>query len=355
MDAREEAIDIFAQVIQKLSSPNQDLKACLRLCQHACQLLDWENDRDWFHRELSGYPPEISRPNYRIIPGELRWVAKGSALDRGYWESSTVSNTIEGQGEATTLDVWESIDWILKSTQTGAKDYTEEEKTVSLPDIGTSITIQRVKILPAANFASAVNRIENITYSFASKSYVQLRYGNTLGDIWSEYRDRVEVVLGKLNLANHLSAIHEGIESENSEAWRNAVLGCRNLLKDLADYLWQDPRPTYDHLNGQAPNDKLEVTKDKSKNRLSAYLHKKAVSGQVGRHLRDELEHLSSKISSLISLQSKAHEPLDQQLAKSIALATLFVIGELDIRTDMVPIQDYDTVIPNLSAIRDEN
>jgi hypothetical protein len=63
--------------------------------------------------------------------------------------------------------------------------------------------------------------------------------------------------------------------------------------------------------------------------------------GTRGKFFRDYLESLSSSIKSLISFQSEAHQDISEQDARSAAIATYFLIGELALRTNLQPVARY--------------
>ena len=60
-----------------------------------------------------------------------------------------------------------------------------------------------------------------------------------------------------------------------------------------------------------------------------------------GRTLRDEAERLWGSIGTLMEYQSKAHSPINREQARSIALGTYFILGELTIKTDLQPVKKY--------------
>jgi hypothetical protein len=201
--------------------------------------------------------------------------------------------------------------------------------------------LERVKVIDAATVQATRNTIEHFTFEFASKRYAQLAYGEALADIWQGYRRVVDEAIAKLNFGDHLSAIQSGIQSTNPQDHRNAVFGCRNLLEDFAEYLWRDPRETYTPLQGDGEGGKLKVTRDKSANRLSAYLHQKGIAGKQGKYHRDEFERLAVSLRSLIGVQSQAHADISLQDAQSIAIATYIAIGTVANLTDLEPIEQY--------------
>ena len=122
------------------------------------------------------------------------------------------------------------------------------------------------------------------------------------------------------------------------------MLGCRNIIRDLAGHLWRDPRDTYIYLSGSGKDGKLPVTEDKYVNRLGAYLHQKAVVGDTGDYLRAEMERIYSSIDKLIDLASKAHGNITRLDACTAAVGTYNILGELIMRTDMEPVIEYQEI-----------
>ncbi len=242
------------------------------------------------------------------------------------------------------LDVKAGVNWFIAASRTGYREELQEAKEANIPSKNINATLQRVRIFTAGNISYSLSQIEKHVFDWASSSYVQLQYGNKVKDIWELYRSVVDNAVQQLGLTNHLSAIHDGIKTDNPESWRATVLECRNLLNDLANILWQDPKATYEHLLGSGVDGKLDVRQGNYSNRISAYLHQKSVTGTMGKFLRDEAERLSVSIRSLIAVESAAHEPIDKLLANTVILSTYFLIGELAQKTDLLPVTEYGPV-----------
>lgn len=347
MSPQEEAVRWLGDVIAELSTSNRDLKSILRKCQHICELLEWQEPRNWFYQELNGYPSVNDLPYYRKVTGIKKWDIDAEATSYEYrsWTVRTMASRIDPsiyEQEEDVLGVWSGIDWFLSAARNGFIENLPEKRKVLLSQ--SQYNLRRIRVFAAINFANCIAQLEGDVFTFASKAYIQVKYGGAVKNIWDDYSNAVDKSLNTLNLFPHLQAIQSGLLSENPESWRNAIFGCRNLLTDLANYLWQDGRPRYDLLPGKTDDGKLDVSQGNFGNRLAAYLHQKSISGKSGKHLRNEAERVASSIHSLIAFQSEAHDPIREKLdARSIAISTYILIGEIVLRTDLNPVRNYGT------------
>lgn len=105
---------------------------------------------------------------------------------------------------------------------------------------------------------------------------------------------------------------------------------------------------------GKGDDKKLSVTKKEFSNRISAYLHQKGFSKSSGKFLREECDRLTISIKSLIELQNRAHSKIGKEEAESIALATYLLIGEILIKTDLLPVERYTDPHPSMSLFNRE-
>lgn len=341
---QEEAISLLSEVLSGLTGPGGNIKVALRKCLLVCEMLGWRPQRDWFHQELNGYYPTSALPTHRKVSGKCKWQPAPSFSDTVNWKSEEMvygANPAVYEEEEDVLEIWAGIEFFIAYTSTGYTEILQETKKVPSPSGHRSITFQRARIFTASAIAASLTQIERFIFDFASRAYVQLKYGNAVGDIWSQYRIKVDAGLASLDLAKHLNVIELSLQSTNPEAWRTAILECRNLLNDLANYLWRDGRPRYEYLPGRTDEDTLDVTKGKFGNRLAAYIHQKGLSGTRGKYLRNEADRLATSIQSLIAFQSEAHEPISLQDARSVVIAMYVLVGEIIGRTDLNPIVTY--------------
>lgn len=339
---QEEAAQLLDQVVKDLAGTTPDLKVALRRCQHACTLVAWQDAADWFKRELSGYPEGIDVPSHRIGKGFYRWRIQGGAYHAA---QTMVSRAISRDTEEEVQEAEEvfriGIDGLRAGANSGYSEGTGQTKR-SYNDLNRrNYTLEWTRTIPKAAYEVILLRVEQYTFDFASNSYRVLRYGNFLTDIWAGYRTQVDDALRKLNLTNHLDAVQKGLQSDNPQEWRNAVFGCRSMLEDVAAFLWRDSRKFYDHLPDGSGKGKMQVTADRFTNRLHAYVHQKGLHRKPRKFLKSEIERLVDSIRSLKDLEATAHEPIALEDARTAALATYFVIGELAMRTDLQPVETY--------------
>lgn len=345
-----EAIDILGSVLTDLSSGSSDTKSVLRRCAHVCQILGWAGQLSWFQNELDGYPQGVELPWYRkSVRGRTEWDAIGgiytvmaSVLENGH-------STNKEPPRYTEMDLLVGIDWILSAAQSGYSESTGRKSSKYISYHGKNVETEELHVYDKHVFQTIITNIENIAFNFASNSYAILRYGDALQDVWQAYRAKVEEKLVPIGFKRHLDTIRNGLHSQNPQDWRAAMWSCRDILHDLATYLWNDKRETYEYLPGQGKDGKLRVTESDYVNRLGAYLHQKGMVGKTGRYLRAEMERIYSSISTLNELDNKAHSEVTLFDVRTSAIGTYTVLGEIVTRTDIKPVTEYckpETVEP---------
>lgn len=334
--AREEALRLLEQTIEMLTSAEIDLIRCLRMCQHACELLQRPEEVDAFRSELNGYSAEQELPWYRRkVHTVLKWERRTPT------DKDITRDLLRGEPEilrprTTTQDIRGGISRLIESKEQGLVYRTGREKTVDVE--GKGVAVFEIAKIPSSTVQRVIRGAENRCFDFVSQAYRYLKFGNEVASVFEDYRNKVDAKLADLGLTNAISVAYREVSAKERESWRNAVLGCRNMLQDLADFLWKDKQETYLYLPGQGKGDKLPVTSDKPINRLAAYLHQKGARTSADEFLRKQLERLWDSIDELYDLESKAHRPVTYDDARLSLIMTYLVLGELVFRTDMEPV-----------------
>jgi len=336
---QEEALAIFASVVDNLTTADADLKSVLRRSTHAVRLLGWQENLSWLEAELNGFGPDQALPWYRTgVRAYTTW--RAYTLDANAKLVITENRAGEPAKRWFHRDIRAGVAQLLAAAATGFATRTGREDTRHLPSWDQRVPIEEVEVVPGESAAGVLRGLEDALFQYASRGYAVLRFGDTVGDVWRDYRTSVDQALARVGLQDHLEAIRTGLESDNPERWRQAMWACRDLLRDLAAHLWQDSRETYPHLKDKDGNP-MSVKSDRYVNRLKAYFHQKGVTGTVGEYLRAELDRINSSIHTLNKLYSEAHEAVSREDARLAAVTVYTLLGEFVARTDMQPVVEY--------------
>jgi hypothetical protein len=218
----------------------------------------------------------------------------------------------------------------------------DEEERLAESD-GRKVRGHDETIIQSTQYQQCVESLRNQLFSWASQSYSASRVGDLAGDTWSSFRRVVDEALVKLDMGDHLTAIETGLTSSNSQDWRLAMYGVRDVIRDLGNQLWLVADETYPYLDND--NGKpIRVTELEYVNRLWAYLHQKGVTGRTGKYLRAELR----RIHALDDFANKAHKGVTQDELRLAVIGIYTVLGELVTRTDLQPVTEV--VAPDKEA-----
>jgi hypothetical protein len=326
-----EATTLLKQVLDTMLESDYDhethLERCLMKMQHAFQLLNWTEQIGAITFELRGYPKKVRQPEWRKLS-----YYQSYKKDPAYIGSWVPDEVLKGEG-VKEWDMPDSVATILESrkrciTHKGYRHLETPEKSQGAHFIEV-ITIQ------TSDYDNLLSNIKQEYFGLCSRAIAQIQFGHTIVSVFEKYRQAVESRLVQLGIANNLEAAVHDVSRENPESWRNAVMGCRNILSDLADKLWQAPDDEYPYLGKMklkgAPTDLV-------KNRLCAWLHQKGIRRSDDKIVELQMLNLVNMVNELYSLGSKAKRQIEYQDALCCLINTYTLLGEIALRTDMQPI-----------------
>ena len=181
-----EAANLFKYVLEDCFKGTQEIGNDLRRCQHACEILNWQEQKIWFKNESEGYPKETEIPWYRKIKGEIKWVPE-------FDFTSFVSQMYEGFPKIKTgrlreisFDVWWGIENILYCAQKGYSEKTGKRRKATRQTRYSKVE-EETKIYEASQFQNILRHINNSVFSFASSAYSTVCYSDTIQDILQTY------------------------------------------------------------------------------------------------------------------------------------------------------------------------
>ncbi|MEX1195743.1 MAG: hypothetical protein WD904_12870 [Dehalococcoidia bacterium] len=332
LSVKDEATQLLKDVVARLSGSEPDVALSLRTAAHVCNLMGWADPLKWLTGEIKGYANAETAPEYRRVVAYETWRPDST---RGVIEQAVMKSHGYGDNER------KRVPWILTGGIESLLATAEHGRIVnSGPDEERYFGIKKrammgrlTTIVDAQQAQNSVQKLRNTVFEWASRNYAALQLGDIVGDIFSDYRSRVDARLSELGLTAHLEAISGGLTSSNPQDWRQATYGVRDALRDLAKHLWQVNGDVYPFLEND-DGKPIRVTEDKYVNRLWAYLHAKGVTGSTGVYLRALLRWLHA----LDDIASKAHEGVTLEEARMTVVGLYTAIGELSLRTDMQPL-----------------
>lgn len=336
INAQAEAAEILRDIIERLSQQNRDIIIVLRKCIHVCNLLKLDTEKLWFEAELHGYRPDQVLAWYRHVQAQRYWRPLG-AYDL---VQTTVEQVLEGTKDASNepYELRTSAGELTQYADKGLYFPTGKEELRWSSHQRRDITGQEVLGISGTTISAVLRHLEDDVFGWGSSAYSVVAFGQAASDIFASYRGLVDAKLTQIGLTSILDQISSGLGANQAQAWREAMYSCRDLLHDLAKYLWRDPRATYANLldDDEKP---IAVTDEKYINRLIAYLHAKGVVGTPGEYFRAEWRRLAK----LNAFASRAHdaEAVTLEHARSVAIAVYIAVGEIVNRTDMRPVVNY--------------
>lgn len=350
-DSMEEAIEVLNDLVREFNKGQPDVRTVLRRCVYSAHLIGATAFEKVFHWHINGFPEDQDLPNSRIISGTSHWKSQAHVYSTHDSYGSQADREL-GMRAAPRKEIRVNLDQIINWSETGmvsrSMGVESERLKVTRYRSGTSyqdwVTIYSWDLYPAQNFEFMANLFREQAYTWAMKTLVRIKYENRVSSIWNEYRKVVDRKIEEMNLNDHLAAIDIQVGSNNAEQWRSALYSCRNLLHDVAAYLWKVPG---DRTSVPGSEDKpivLKVTEDRYTNRLMAYLYNKAKNNDERGISLKEAEYLGEIMERLYSLDNHGHASTSKAIVESAALHTYVLLADLIRLTDMEPLTEIGSL-----------
>ena len=123
---------------------------------------------------------------------------------------------------------------------------------------------------------------------------------------------------------------YEHLQCDNPENWSLAATACRRLLKALADHIFP-PRdePLIKELPGGKQR-KIELTDDKYRNRLVAFVDQHSSSDKFSAVVGSHLELLIDRLEAVDeSLNKGVHSKISREEADAYVMFTYLLVGDI--------------------------
>lgn len=196
---------------------------------------------------------------------------------------------------------------------------------LTVNNINDKLSFNRNFITSTVNL---INKVKSSFYNYILIINYEVKFQGMTQSLFEELKTKVDKKLSEINpdIIKQFVSVYERISSENEIEWSQAMSTCRNIIKCLADGLFPPQSDKYkckDHRE-------LDVTDDKYKNRIIAYIDSK-LDG-------DKKILIESRFSDLLTRIQKTHDILsngthnnsfDFQDIQMCIVQTYFLLGDI--------------------------
>jgi hypothetical protein len=339
-------LELSDEILSNFETDETPFEKILLKCKRLARLRDDIDALKWFTLELFGFREEnmplgISEADFTKslqLSGRSFYLKDPPKKEIGfkYWTSSVteIEATIETNlialqnlkppeqfTPAITRTSYDSMHLGPTSNESVVEKYQDVLNSLNVSMAAHLRTIQSEK--------GVLSKIKNNIYSYVMKINQQLKFENITESVFQKTKENVDKMLFRIcpDAMKNFLAAYGRLESNNPAEWSQALSSCRNVLKDFADYVFPAQKEQYELCSGE----KLDVTDDKYKNRLLAFIDGKS-TGNKGRLLKARFSDLSSRIRSLHDLLSQGtHDEKDITLldVNICVIDTYLLIGSM--------------------------
>ncbi|MDO8640215.1 MAG: hypothetical protein Q7R33_01615, partial [Nitrosarchaeum sp.] len=192
----------------------------------------------------------------------------------------------------------------------------------SFRDVLTAIKSQQDVISQEINQKkSLLSKITNNIYNYVLNLNLQFKFEDITESAFQKIKNNVDKILQKQcpNTIKQFLAAYKRLESDNFEEWSQAMSSCRNILKEFANSVFPAQPQNYKKSDGE----EIEVTDDKYKNRIIAFIDKTP----AGRRTKQFTENRVHALNNILS--DGAKNEIKKQDANICVLETYLVIASL--------------------------
>lgn len=216
----------------------------------------------------------------------------------------------------------------------------ENRKPPPQPALGTETELLNVIFQQKVMFdeiKSILSRLRAYIYDYVSGIWLEaIREKDRIQLLGRDYRlitDKLDAL--ETPVGGALLAAIDNLRSDNPQNWSLCALGCRNVIIQLSTMLWKVKDEIYVTQKGE----KLEVTGEKEKNRLLAYLD--VFSKQVNPSNKEPFDEARKLIHSIYGKGSKGKRQIRHSEAQSLVIDTFNLISLLDKATELKPVDSF--------------
>ena len=326
MDKIRKALEACERVLDGIEDGTISVSSALLQCLKIARLLNDEEAILWLQYEYGGYPRAedgyIVNSAWNIGYNKGRGFIKDGEKRIFTELASELEEKVAAQLKA------------MSNFSTQGVSVSGEQALISMDRLTRNVDTSTVNMVTGiARSQKNLNTLKSQYYEYALKKQIELEFGNVASDIFTRYREKVDVAFSDLSKETivKLQAIEGKIDSGNPEMYSQALTTCRRLFESVAVELFNKYFPDYNEKLYTTKSGKdIDISGDHYKNKLSAVIEKledKAVSKTI---VGSSIVYLLDWIDNLSNLQCKGvHAEVSKTDAERCIIQTYMCLGDI--------------------------
>ena len=322
----EKALEACEKVLDGIEDGTISVSSALLQCLKIARLLNDEEAILWLQYEYGGYPKD--KEGY-ILKGA--WNV-GYNKGRGYQKDGEKFIFTELAPE-----LEEKVQAQLKAMNnfsTQGASVSGEQALIAMDRLTRNVDASTSNMVTGvAQSQKKLNTLKSQYYEYALKKQIELEFGNVASDIFTGYREKVDVAFSELSKETiiKLQAIEGKIDSGNTEMYSQALTTCRRLFESVAVELFNKYFPDYKEKMYKTKSGKdIDVSGDHYKNKISAVIEKLEDKSASKTIVGSNIIYLLDWIDNLSNLQCKGvHAEVSKEDAERCIIQTYICLGDI--------------------------
>lgn len=327
MSKIKKALEATEQVLDGIEDQTLSTSSALLKCLKIARLLNDIESLTWLQYEYGGYPKDekgfLKKEAWNI----------GNNYGRGYKNKEGKDVMFTGLASELEANIISSKSTINSYTTNGAS-VSGNNAYIAMNALTSSVTNSTNSlrnIISTSENQLAI--LKGKYYEYALEKNIELSFGNVAQSIFETYRQKVESGFGELSHQTilKLQAIEDKIDSNNPEAYSQALTTCRRLFENTSVELFNKYFPDFEgKLYKTRSGKEIDVSGDHFRNKISAVIEtlqekstKKTLVGSSIMYVIDWIENLSN-------LQNKGvHADITKDDAVKCIIHTYICLGDI--------------------------
>lgn len=310
----EHAKQLAEELLEDIELQKMDLPSLILKTQRLSRLVDNQNIREWLNYEISGYPNTDTGQYFMTITG--RWINR--SINTGFWAPiAQIEGMIDGCRRE--LDALRIPDISVSAASSNQYQHVHVEN----PSVSVNSVINRCQALnnQMNQLLGIRSRVMGYLHTFVANIYYQLAFSGIAEELFESFKSDVDSLLADScgSVLEKLPFVYARLHGGEPEDISQALNTSRRIIDSFSDSVFPPQTEPYISSGGES----WEVTTDKCKNRINAFIDQKCHSSSQKTKLRKMLASLYERTSAGV------HSEVSTNEAQAIILGLYLFMGEV--------------------------